>query len=360
MTQAGKKLAATSAVKDRLVIHLRARQATPDVVLADQWLDPQGNFLARAGCIFGSDVGGTKVQSVIADLNGDVLAETRSPTPPQGGGAVLNLIDDHMARLAATVGVDILAAGIGMPGTIHPVTGQLDRAPNLPGFEGRDMRALLRQRLSMPVAVENDVNFAAWGEAWKGHGAGTNTSQGGLAFVAIGTGIGMGLVWGDRMLRGSIGAAGEIAVLPIGGDPSDPATRRCGALESVVSGAALVADYRSCGGMQPGQTLRDIVKGDASDPSLDGVMDRLAKNVALAVLSVDAIVNPSVFVFGGGIGSRAALVGQIHEHLTRLMPEGMPVPVCRISGLGNRAGVLGAVRAGRLAYADDLAGHAGP
>jgi predicted NBD/HSP70 family sugar kinase len=348
-------LPVTAIVRDRLVIQLRARRPTPDAILAGQWLDQQGNFTAQAGCIFGADVGGTKIQSVITDLNGIVLAETRSATPSHGGEAVLALIDDHMAQLGRQVGFDIVAAGIGMPGTIHPLTGYLERAPNLCGFDGCDMRALLSKRFCVPVAVENDVNFAALGEAWKGHGAAQDMSTGGLSFIALGTGIGMGLVWGDRILRGSVGAAGEIAVLPVGGDPFDPETHTCGALESVVSGAALVADYRDCGGMHAGQTLRDITKNDVIDPSLDTVMDRLAKNVALAVLSVDAIVNPSLFVFGGGIGSRMALLERIQNNLVRLMPDGMPVPDCRMSELGNQAGVLGAVRAARLAYADNHA-----
>lgn len=343
-------------LRDDLVTQLRKVSGRPDAHLAKAgWLDPTGRFVAEAGYLFGSDIGGTKVQSVLTDLNGEVLAELRSKTPAQGGEAVLDLVTSHLAQMREQAPGTVHAAGFGLPGAVHPRTGHLERAPNLSGFAGRDMRSLLSDILDMPVALENDVNVAALGESWLGHGASSEIASGGLAFVALGTGIGMGLAWGDRILRGAQGAAGEIAALPIGADPRDPETHACGALESVVSGAALVADYRASGGRHAAQTLRKISKEAADDPALDAVMERLAQRAAKAILAVDAIVNPALFVFGGGIGSRPELLERITAELSRIMPDGMPVPDCRISRLGNRAGVIGAARAARLAYADALA-----
>lgn len=345
---------------DRLVTQLRGTTGAADAGLAAAgWLDQGGRFQTRAGYLFGADIGGTKVQSVLTDLNGEVLAETRAQTPVCGGDAVLDLVLAHMTQMTEQIcgqtGTIVRAAGVGLPGAVHPVTGHLDRAPNLRGFARRDMRALFCNHLGVPVAVENDVNFAALGEVWLGHGSAPQAAAGGLAFIALGTGIGMGLAWGDRILRGASGAAGEIAALPIGADPADPATHACGALESVVSGAALVADYRRRGGRERGEDLHQISKDAGGDAVLDDVMERLAQRSARAVLAIDAIVNPALFVFGGGIGSQPALLERIIRELARIMPDGMPMPQCRISQLGNRAGVLGAVRAARLAYADQLA-----
>ena len=146
--------------------------------------------------------------------------------------------------------------GIGLPGTVHPVTGDLSRAPNLPAMPSHDLPGVLSARLDLPVAVENDVTLAALGECWRGHGAeSAAVCKGGLAFVALGTGIGMGLAWGDRMLRGARGAAGEIAWLPIGGDPADRQIHESGALESVVAGEVLAESYRARGGSRHGTTL---------------------------------------------------------------------------------------------------------
>ncbi|MCZ0962553.1 ROK family protein [Paracoccus benzoatiresistens] len=340
-----------------LVTQLRARIWIGSGELASLgWLDSSGAFAAGAGCLFACDIGGTKVHSAVADMNGAILGEARADTPTEGGGAVLDLVAAHFEHLTADRGAVVRAAGIGLPGAVHPTTGKLERAPNLAGLAGRDMRAVFSDRLGLPVAVENDVNMAALGEAWLGHGASLRDTSGGLAFIALGTGIGMGLAWGDRLLRGAHGAAGEIAALPIGADPRDPRTHHCGALESLVSGTALLADYRSLGGSNPGQSLREISRNAGQDMAYGQVMRRLSERTAQAVLAVDAILNPAIVVFGGGIGSQPSLLAGILDNLASIMPMDMPVPDCRHSILGNRAGVLGGIRAARLRYADSLIG----
>lgn len=342
-------------LRDALVGGLRARTTRPDSGLeAAGWVDPAGRFTRRAGALFASDVGGTKVQSVLTDLNGTVLGELRAETPLGGGGALLDLVAAHCDRLVADTGMIVRAAGIGLPGAIHPRTGHLDRAPNLVGLEGHDMRILFAERLGLPVAVENDVNLAALGESWLGHGAALKDTSAGLIFLSLGTGIGMGLAWGDRLSRGASGAAGEIAALPIGANPRDPRTHRCGALESVVSGAALLADYQARGGCHTGKSLRDISRNHQDDHVYEQVIEGLGENAALAILAVEAILNPAMVVLGGGIGSQPVLLEHIVNNLAAMMPMGMPIPDCRSSLLGNRAGVLGGVRAARLCYAESL------
>ncbi len=205
------------------------------------------------------------------------------------------------------------------------------------------MGAVLADRLGLPVAVENDVNLAALGESWLGHGRGLDLRVGGLAFIALGTGIGMGLCFGDTILRGAHGVAGEIAFLPIGGDPHAVAAQECGALESVVAGGALVAEYRRRGGTKPG-SMRDLTRETGADPALADTLAALAEKIALAVLAVESVVDPEMFVFGGGIGSRPDILELVNTALSRL--SGGPRD-CRISLLGNRAGVIGAARYAR-------------
>lgn len=342
-------------LRDALVAGLRARTACPDDHLeAAGWVDDVGRFTRRAGGLFASDIGGTKVQSVLTNLNGEVLGELRAETPPGGGAGLLDRVARHRDQLVAETGMTVRAAGIGLPGAIHPRTGHLDRAPNLAGLGGYDMRILFAEHLGLPVTVENDVNLAALGESWLGHGAGLKDTSAGLVFLSLGTGIGMGLAWGDRLSRGASGAAGEIAALPIGANPRDPRTHRCGALESVVSGAALLADYQARGGCYTGKSLRDISRNHRDDPVYKQVIEGLGQNAAHAILAVEAILNPTMVVLGGGIGSQPVLLEHIVNNLAAIMPMGMPVPDCRSSLLGNRAGVLGGVRAARLCYAESL------
>ncbi|QDL94941.1 ROK family protein (plasmid) [Paroceanicella profunda] len=309
------------------------------------WTGPQGGLRPEAALLFGCDVGGTKTQSVLATLDGRVLAEIREQTDPAGGTAVLDQIARHWRELASEQG-PVAAAGIGLPGTVHPRSGQLSRAPNLAGLAGQDMRTVLADRLGVPVAVENDVNLAALGEGWLGDGRGA----GSFLFVALGTGIGMGALVEGTLLRGAHGAAGEIAALPIGADAFDPATFATGALESVVSTEALLADYRRLGGEGRG-SLRELFRAQAPDPALARVMDRLAGRVALAVLAMTAVLDPERIIFGGGIGSRPELLARIRARTADCMDT---PPDCRISALGNRAGVIGAIRAARLALASAL------
>ena len=148
---------------------LRGTAQTARALAGTGWVTAEGRLDPEACCLFGADVGGTKVQSVLTDLDGRVLAETRDATPAAGGDAVLAVISGHLESLAA--GRPVGAAGIGLPGALDPVTGVLDRAPNLHGLDGRPMPALFAERLALPVAVENDVNLAALGESWLGHGA---------------------------------------------------------------------------------------------------------------------------------------------------------------------------------------------
>jgi predicted NBD/HSP70 family sugar kinase len=118
----------------------------------------------------------------------------------------------------------------------------------------------------------------------------------------------------------------------------------------VISSAALRAAYAAGGGTAPGN-LRELFERPG-DPAFAAVLDGLAAKLAQAVLSVCAVIDPSRVIFGGSIGSRPELQERLAAALARCMPE---PPDCHVSALGNRAGVLGAARAARLALAESLA-----
>lgn len=335
-----------------LVGALRSGAAIPDLqaqeLAAAGWRLTEGALAADAGLLFGVDVGGTKTQSVLTDLAGRVLAETKEPTVSAGGDAVLGQIRAQRDRLLAELGqpLPLLAAGIGLPGAVHPATGVIHRMPNVAGLAGRDLRALLAEDLGLPVAIENDANLAALGEGWLGHGRGHET----FVFVAMGTGIGMGSVVNGALLRGAQGAAGEIAALPIGADPFDPATFAEGALETAISSRALLADYLRRGGTGGG-SLRELFLAEAPDPAFEATLERLAILLAQALLATVSVLDPSLVILGGSIGSRPEVLERTRHHLSRCLPE---PPECRISSLGNRAGVIGAARAAQGALIDRL------
>ncbi len=101
------------------------------------------------------------------------------------------------------------------PGVVNPKSGAIEMAPNITGLDHLNVVGLLSEKLGTPVVFENDINLALLGEIW--HGCAQNVAN--VAFLALGSGVGLGLYVNGRLVRGENGAAGEIGYLPIGGDP---------------------------------------------------------------------------------------------------------------------------------------------
>jgi glucokinase len=181
------------------------------------------------------------------------------------------------------------------------------------------------------------------------HGLGAGIAD--FVFIAVGTGVGMGVVSSGRLQRGATGAAGEIAYLPVGADPFDAEHHARGSLEEVAGGAALVRRYAG----------HAVTAHDVFDRAADGdarartVVDDQARAIALAVLSAVSVLDPELVAFGGGIGSREDFVASVREHVARLTPR---TPAMRVSQLGERAGLIGAAELARAHAVRDWAGEA--
>ena len=175
---------------------------------------------------FAADLGGTKLAAAIADARGRIVAELTEPTDPRGGVYVAEQIAACADKLAHSVGIEVSRARhvmVGVPGAIDPRTGRVSLTPNIVGLEHFDILRYLRGRFGPDVAIENDVNLAMLGEQALGCASRCRNA----AFLALGTGAGLGLLIDDKLFRGAGGAAGEIADLPIGHDPTSqtlPAT----------------------------------------------------------------------------------------------------------------------------------------
>ena len=188
------------------------------------------------------DLGGTKVRIGLSDLRGAIVGEAAELTRPEGGQAVVDQIARLCRETAAAAGVAgerIRIAVAGVPGAPDPATGRVRLAPNIPGFDRMDVATALEAALGCDVLLENDVNLAVQGEAWQGAGQGLDN----LAFIALGTGIGGGLVVGGELVRGADNAAGELGFLPFGADPFEAESLRTGAFERLVASAGIRARY---------------------------------------------------------------------------------------------------------------------
>jgi predicted NBD/HSP70 family sugar kinase len=291
-----------------------------------------------AAFVLGIDLGGTKLHVALADLHGEIVAESIEPTACDGGAAVVAQIERMKDTLLqhASVSAQRLRGGVmGSPGMVDPASGSIVIAPNIPGLDSLDVRAALRVRLGIDVAIENDVNLAAIGEHWRGNSRRARS----FAFIAVGTGIGMGIFSDGYLVRGARGAAGEIAYLPLGGDPYDARGLRFGTLETAIGSAGIVERYLGLGG-SPGSTVRDVFDRLEIEEAARITIDEVSRILTTAILAVHSILDSEIIILGGSIGARPELKLRIDEHLGRCMRE--PVRI-ELSALGNRATLIGAI-----------------
>ena len=194
---------------------------------------------------------------------------------------------------------------------------------------------MLSERVGHPVTLENDVNVAAVGELHDGVGRVHRD----FVFVSVGTGIGVGVVLGGRLVRGTHGAAGEVGYLPLGSDPLDPAHHTHGALEEIASGRGISRRYaeRSGEGLPAVEVFE---RADLGDADAEAVIDDAARWTAGALASLVAVLDPGVVVLVGGVGSRQ----DFHDRVAAWLPRfGAELPILP-SGVDDGAPLRGAVR----------------
>lgn len=294
----------------------------------------------RHALALGIDLGGTKVNLALADLLGGVVDEMTEPTDPRGGRHVIRQIGRGLRAVAARAGLApsrVRVGAMGCPGVVEQGTGRILLAPNIPGLDAFDVGAALGEELGFPVSVENDVNLAALGE--RAHPSRKTFDN--LVFIALGTGIGMGIVANGRLVRGARGAAGEIAYLPLGADPFDSRGFRLGTLETAVGSAAIVDRYRAFGGDHTLDVQGIFDRLTAGEVAASRTLDDVARLLVQAVMAVSAVLDPDLLVFGGSIGARPELVSAI-QRIAASLPGARP-PI-EASALGSRAVLAGAVR----------------
>jgi glucokinase len=261
--------------------------------------------------VLGADLGATNLRIAIGA--GDEVVERVDARVPATGEALAQAI------AAAAADEPIAAAAVGVPG-IPEGDGFSGFIAGAAGLTGAPLRALLEDALGVPVQLENDLNLAAFAEH-------SERDAGDLVFVGVGTGLGMGIVAGGRLLRGAHGAAGELGHLPYGGRDVAGADG-LGPLEAVASGAGLAARWGSA-------TARDVFEAAGrGDPRARALLDDQARALTTGIRAVRALLDPELVVLGGGIGSRPDVVD-------RVAALGVPVEA---SLHGEDAGLVGALR----------------
>lgn len=266
----------------------------------------------------GVDLGGTKIEVIALDAEGDERFRRRVPTPRDDYDATLEAVARLVADAEAALRVTREATvGVGTPGTYSRATG-LMRNCNSTWLNGRPLRADLARRLGRPVKLANDANCFALSEARDGAGAGAACVFG----VILGTGVGAGIVVNGAVLEGPNGIAGEWGhnALPWPDDDERPGPAcycgRHGCVETFLSGPALAADHAASSGQRvsPEQIVERAAGDDASSAA---AMARYERRLAKALAHVVNILDPDVIVLGGGLSNLDRLL----ERVPRLWGE---------------------------------------
>jgi len=287
----------------------------------------------RVQRVFGVDLGGTSLRAAAAGAGGGVVARQAVPVDgltAQGFAVRVRQLADQLCPGGAA------AVAVGLPGPVGP-GGEIGQVVNAPGLNGAPIRSLLQEEFDVPVIVENDVNLAALGEQRRGRARGVQD----VAFIAVGTGVGMGIVVGGRILRGARGGAGELGLLPLAPDRVASDLNELGPLEVVAAGAGLAARWSAHTG-EPASGRDVFTAAEMADPAAVSLLEEQASALAMGVRAVQALLDPELIVFGGGMGIRHDVFARVQAALAA---HGTPPPRLELSALGERAGLLGALEA---------------
>ncbi|MDQ2848527.1 MAG: ROK family protein [Actinomycetota bacterium] len=308
----------------------------------------------------GIDIGGTSVRAAVVDADGGIVAATRVPTPH----TATETEDLLVALVDELRGVhQISAVGLAVAGFVSTDREEVMFAPHL-AWRDAKVPALLAERLGLPVVMDHDVNSAVWAEYTRGAAIGSPVAL----LIALGTGIGAGLVTGGRIYRGAHGVAPELGHLVV-----VPEGRRCtcgkrGCWERYCSGTALAATglhrWQQAGRELPDDLLDVEVTGTVvakaaadGDPEAMEATDELGYWLGIGLALAADVLDPEVIVIGGGVSGAAPLYLPRAKQVMEATITGgrhRPHPRIEMAAFGDRAAVIGA---GLLAQQEVMAGR---
>ncbi|MBT2217569.1 ROK family protein [Virgibacillus dakarensis] len=297
-------------------------------------------FNSKQSYIIGIDIGGTNVRSGITDLNGDVCAYRNFPTQQHLGKNLFKEIKRSAESMKDQLKIDdkkILGVGVGTPGVTNVAEGIVLEAPAL-RWKHFPIKERLKEIFDLPIEVDNDVNISVLGEHWKGIGK----DKSNLIYIAIGTGIGSGIMINGSLYRGSNYSAGEIGYLVtnrVHAKDFHPVYEGYGFLESISSGSSI------------GKQLSDKIGKDVTAKEAFAfykqnhkdaieVINLALENLAIGLANYVSLFDPELIILGGGVsGSFSIIQEQVIDIMKRYTPR-----TCEVqqTTFGKEAGIVGA------------------
>lgn len=303
--------------------------------------------------VIGIDLGGTKINTALADFHGDIKRQITIPTVAQEGeAAVLNRIIEtveYVLKDGEVTSGDLIGIGIGSPGPLNAKTGRIITTPNLP-FKNFNIVEALKKRFNLPVYLDNDANVATIGEFMFGAGIGTEN----MLYFTVSTGVGGGAILNGKIYRGSTSNALEIGHTTVVQEGPRCGCGNIGCLEAVASGTAIgkrgkeavetkvetsLKNYHT---ITAYEVFKEAESGDlVSKEIIDNALNYLGIGIANSINTFD----PEIVIIGGGVSKAGNVVFDkvkevVNKRCFKVLSESCDIVP---STLGTDAGVIGAI-----------------
>jgi len=313
--------------------------------------------MAEQGYALGIDLGATTVKAGVVSRAGEIVARAERATEPEKGPAGvaenIALAGRDALRAAGLELSDLDGVGVGTPGICNVDEGVVVSSGNL-NFKNVPLAALVRERLGVPVRLENDANCAGLGEQWCGAARGHDD----VILYTLGTGVGGALILGGRIYGGATGWAGELGHICIDPDGPECTCGLKGCLEAVASATAMARAAREVvaagrspamarlaseqGGRLDARVVITAARG--GDPEAQQILRKAGEYLGLVSAMLVSALNPELIVIGGGASHGGEfLMEPMRQMIARHAMPG-PASVVKVvqASLGNDAGLIGA------------------
>ncbi|MGI6046756.1 MAG: ROK family protein [Petrimonas sp.] len=306
--------------------------------------------------VIGIDIGGTKISAALFTCGGEILLKNILPVANKKGYEVIDLIEKMVSALIEHANNDNLkvsSIGVCVPGIYNP-TKKTVWAPNISGWDHISLYEELKKRInnsSIKVFIDSDRSCYILGEIWKGAAKDCTDA----IFISVGTGIGVGILSGNQILRGKSGISGAVGWVALE-PPFKDKYKTCGNFEYYASGngiarsaVELLRDYENETAFKSipltQLTSYDVFRAyGENDPVAIKVIDKAILYWGMAVANLVSIFNPEKVIFGGGIfGPAARFINRIKKEAEKwAQPLSIKETSIEISALGGDAGLIGA------------------
>lgn len=285
----------------------------------------------------GVDLGGTNIRAAKVDEDGNILQILKDSSEPDKG---VNHVMNKMINLIESIDdyEECVGIGLGIPGPIDTINGKIIVSTNLPKLVGYPIAEHISKHFNKPVFMDNDVKVAALGEAVLGGGKGYPI----VYYVTISTGIGGALVIDKNVISGQNGHAGEVGNISIDRNRKKYNVLNVGAVENEASGTAITRIGKETFGEQI-ENAGDVfaLAKEGNEKAME-IVENMSYDLAMMFSTIAHIVDPHVFVVGGGVmKAKDVFFDKMEKYYRDMIHVGMQPVVFKEAQL-DEPGIVGA------------------